>query len=228
MFELNLIKDKAKARQRRRIIFLSIVSILFLAGLLSIFVGSLFYREVVQLDTRNAEIASLTESNNSMKADLDNREDKARIRRNALIDAWNEDMRVMRDRPYFTPVLEDFSAHRPASADFWYNSISLSMTRRGSGPRGTGDDTSMNARALLDSRVLEASGYIEIEASDILTESELRQLAVRMRALTNLVGEPRYELDVNQEIIPGGDADANRYVPFTMRAAQTTFRTAGE
>jgi hypothetical protein len=225
MFELNLIKDKAKARQRRRVIFLSIVCILFLAGLLSIFVGSLFWRETIQLKTLNNNIADAENLNNTMKADLDVREPAARTRRNALISAWEEDMRVLKDRPYFTPVLEDVTKYHPRTAEFWYNLITISASTGGSGPRGTAKEESVSAEALLDSRALEANGYIEIEASDILTESELKQMSSQMRNLTNLVGEPNYNLDVNQEIIPGGDTEANRYVPFTMRAAQTTFRS---
>lgn len=224
MFELNLIKDKAKARQRRRVIFLSVVSILFLAGLLSIFVGSLFWRETTQLKKTQDEMASVDTSLKAMKADLDVREPAARKRRNALIEAWREDVAVRQDRPYFSPIIRDIVSYHPASARFWYNQISISTNVEGGGPRGTGTDSELAAaKSLMGTRGLEASGYIQIEGSDILTESELRTVAKQMDGMLKLVGEPKYTLDVSSEIIPGGDSEASRYVPFTMRAAQTQF-----
>ena len=82
MFELNLIKDKAKARQRRRIIFLSIVGILFLSGLLSIFVFfALFWRETITLKNAQDEVARVDKSLKELKDNLDKREPAARKRR---------------------------------------------------------------------------------------------------------------------------------------------------
>jgi hypothetical protein len=224
MFELNLIKDKAKARQRRRVIFLSVVSILFLAGLLSIFVGSLFWRETTMLKTTNEQIASVDSSLNAMKVDLDVREPAARKRRNALIGAWHEDVAVRQDRPYFSPIIRDIVNYHPATARFWYNSVSITTNTDAAGPRGTGAEGALAlSKALMGTRGLEASGYIQIEGSDILTESELRTIARQMDGMRKLVGEPKFSLDLAAEVTPGGDSEASRYVPFTMRAAQTQF-----
>ena len=223
MFELNLIKDKAKARQRRRVIFLSIVSILLLAGLLSIFVGSLFWRETIKLKTASDVVARTTTDLNNLRTDLDIKEPAARKRRNALIEAWREDVLIRQDRPYFNPILRDLVEHHPPTAKFWYNSIQLT-TNTGGGLRGSDtENDSAAGKALMGTRGLEANGYIQIEGSDVLTESELTQVGRQMDGMVTLVGEPKYALDVAHEIVPGGDAEASRYVPFTMRAAQTQF-----
>lgn len=226
MFELNLIKDKAQARRRRQVIFMSIVFVVLFSGLVSIFVGSLYYRErFVLLATVNNNVETLTVSNRALDTKLKVDQPAAKKRRNAMIDAWNEDMQVLNDSPKFTPALDDLSARYPQTAEFWYNQIMISANNQGAGPRGTGEDSEgLLAKALLGSRSFEANGYIEIEASDILTESELRQLSQQMNDLTKLVGEPTFNVDVSQEIIPGGDIESNRYVPFTVQAAQTTFR----
>ncbi|MCB9932789.1 MAG: hypothetical protein H6841_05125 [Planctomycetes bacterium] len=224
MFELNLIKDKAKARQRRRVIFLSVVSILFLAGLLAIFVGSLFWKETTDLKTANNEIATVEKKLTDMKSDLDVREPAARKRRNSVIEAWYEDVSVRQDRPYFSPIIKDLVEHHPSTARFWYNSVSISTNTEGAGPRGTGaEGAAASAKALMGTRGLEAGGYIQIEGSDILTEVELRTIAKQMDGMLKLVGEPKFTLDVSAEVVPGGDSEASRYVPFTMRAAQTQF-----
>ncbi|MCA8915848.1 MAG: hypothetical protein KDB90_10595 [Planctomycetes bacterium] len=221
MFELNLIKDKAKARQRRRVIFLSIVSILLLAGLLAIFVGSLFWRETIKLKQANDEVTQISLKLDGMRADLDVREPAARKRRNALIEAWSEDVLVRQDRPFFNPILTDLVEHHPPTAKFWYNSIQL--TTNTGGRAGDASEDTAAATALMGTRGLEANGYIQIEGSDVLTESELTQVARQMDGMVKLVGEPKFSLDVSHEIVPGGDAEASRYVPFTVRAAQTQF-----
>lgn len=224
MFELNLIKDKAKARQRRRIIFLSIVSILFLAGLLSIFIGSLFWGEINKLSSTNENIARKQAELDALRAELDIREPAARKRRNGVIEAWKEDVMIRQDRPYFNPILADMAEHHPASADFWYNDITITTSRSRGGAGGGPDDPYAASKDLMGSRGLEASGYIEIEASDIVTESQLNQVAAQMDGMVKLVGEPRFTLSISGEAAQGGDTEASRYVPFNMRAAQTTFR----
>jgi hypothetical protein len=221
MFELNLIKDKAKARQRRRVIFLSIVSILLLAGLLAIFVGSLFWRETIKLKQADEEVTQIALKLDALKLDLDTREPAARKRRNALIEAWGEDVLVREMRPYFNPILQDLVEHHPPTAKFWYNSVQL--TTNTGGPVGDADDKTAASKALMGTRGLEANGYIQIEGSDVLTESELTQISRQMDGMVKLVGEPKFTLDVSHEIVPGGDAEASRYVPFTVRAAQTQF-----
>ena len=225
MFELNLIKDKAKARQRRRVIFLSIVSILFLAGLLGIFIGSLFWKETIEVNRANLEVADTEKKLKDLKTELDVREPAATKRRNALINAWKEDKLVRMDRPAFTPVLEDLAKHHPSTAKFWYNSVLITPNSEGQGTRGAlVEDPFAAAKALMGTRGLEANGYVQIEASDVITESELRQISKQMAGMVKLVGPPTFDLVLEQEITPGGDAESNRYVPFTMRAEQTQFR----
>jgi hypothetical protein len=226
MFELNLIKDKAKARQRRRVIFLSVVSILFLAGLLGIFVGSLYWRETIVLKRVNNEVADTEGKLNALRADLDTREPKARKRRNALIKAWKEDYLVRTDRPSFTPIVEDLAKYHPSTAKFWYNSITISTNVDAAG-RGTQvEDPNAAAKALMGTRGLEANGYIQIEASEIITQSELRQMSRQMSGMMKLVGPPTFALDLAREDPSAAAAldSEGRYVPFTMRAEQTLFR----
>lgn len=227
MFELNLIKDKAKSRQRRRIIFLSVVSILFLSGLLAIFVGSLFWRETIAVKNAQVEVARIQGSLTDLKTTLDTREPAARKRRNALIEAFQEDVLIRQDRPYFNPILEDIAQHHPSSANFWYNSVQITAdTQPGGGLRGqVGEDPYAASKSLMGTRGLEANGYVQIEASDIVTESELVQVAGRMDGFLKLVGKPTFNVDVAAEITPGGNPEESRYVPFTMRAAQTLFRS---
>lgn len=223
MFELNLIKDKALARQRRRVIFLGVVSILFLAGLLSIFVGSLFWAETTKLNTLNKAIADKQAEIDSVQAQIAVDEPQFRKRRNALIKAYNEDAKVLATRPYFNPILKDIASHHPETARFWYNSIQLTITGQ-TGPRAGGTaDPSAFSKALMGPRGLEANGYIQIEASDIVTESELSQVARSMDGMRALVGEPKFNLSFETSIVPSGGAEGTRYVPFTLRAAQTTF-----
>lgn len=223
MFELNLIKDKAKARQRRRIIFLSVVSIVFLSGLLAIFVFfGLFWRETNKVSSLEQSIADKERDIGTLKAQLDISEPAARDRRNGLIEAWKEDVMVRQDRPFFNPVLSDLAEHHPASAEFWYNDITIS-TSGNRGPANTEDEFAAS-RDLMGTRGLEASGYIEIEASDIVTESELNQVAKQMDGMVKLVGEPKFSLVISGEGQRGADTEASRYVPFNVRAAQTTFR----
>jgi len=223
MFELNLIKDKAKARQRRRIIFLSVVSILFLAGLLSIFVGSLWWRETDQLKSINVQVADKEAEIKRLGDDLNVREPAAKKRRNALINAYKEDALVRSDRPTFYPILEDLAKYHPTSAKFWYNSVLVTTNTEGAGPRATSsDDPTAGAKALMGTRALEANGYIQIEASDIVTENELVQIAKQMTGMVRLVGEPRFTLAVERET--AASAESSRYVPFIVRAAQTQFQ----
>ena len=227
MFELNLIKDKAKARQSRRIIFLSIVGILFLSGLLSIFVFfALFWRETITLKNAQDEVARVDKSLKDLKEQLDKQEPAARKRRNALIEAYQEDVVVRQDHPYFNPILEDLAKHHPTSAKFWYNSVLITTDAQTGGPNRPGANTEPFAQAneLMGTRGLEANGYIQITASDIVTESDLSQVAKQMKGLVKLVGEPKFTIDISAEIRPGGSEDT-RYVPFTMSAAQTLFRS---
>jgi hypothetical protein len=225
MFELNLIKDKAKARQRRRIIFLSIVGILFLSGLLSIFVFfALFWQETIKLENAEAEVARVDKSLKELKGQLDKRQPAARKRRNALIEAYQEDVLVRKDHPTFNPILEDLAKHHPSTAEFWYNSVLVTPDTEGTGPQAASGDEYAEAKELMGTRGLVASGYVEIVASDVLTQSDLAQMAQQMKGMVKLVGEPSFTILLESEIRPSGSEDTP-YVPFTMRAAQQMFRS---
>lgn len=224
MFELNLIKDKAKARQRRRVIFLSIVCILFLSGLLAMFVGSLYWNETTKLNRIQIEATKLKDKNDAMNNDLLVREPKALKRRNGLIEAWKESNAVRRDRVYFKPSLQDIFERRPSTAEFWYRQLSITVVRQG-GPGET-----MKGEDLLGPRGLLGGGYIQIEGSEVLTQRELDARSVQMDNLTKLVGQPKFTLNVerqdnaNRQNRPG---DERQYIDFTIQAAQRVFTGPG-
>jgi hypothetical protein len=228
MYELNLIKDKAKARQRRRIVFLCIVSVLFLGGLLSIFVGSLYWRETIVLDSVAAHAADLERSIQERQADLAVRGPKTLKRRNALIRAQQEDERVLADLQAYSPLLMDLHRERPTTAEYWYNEIDIGLTPTTTG-RGTTADPQAAAEALLGGRTLSARGWLQIEASDIMSQNELDSVAGRMQNLLQVVGRPGFSLDAasqsGQSIGTGvRQGEDRRYAQFQLRAARATFR----
>lgn len=218
MFELNLIKDKQKARQRRRIVFLAVSGIVLLSGLTAISVGGLIWKLMIEVDGVRANVVSQTEAADQLEASLSVREPAARERRNGLILAWNEDVRVMKDRPYFTPALADFAGETPATVEFWYNSIAINMPGGGSD-----DDDAM--LALLEGRHVVSQGYIEIDASSshVMAERELSSIAGRMRRVQDLAGPVRFDVDEQNEIAPGGGGMSSKYMPFTASATQGFF-----
>lgn len=222
MYELNLIKDKAMARQRRRVIFLSIVCILFLSGLSAIFVGSLYWNETTKLTTVRKNVADLKTQNDTLKADLDIREPKGVKRRNGLIEAWRESMDVRKDRLFFGPALHDVYDRRPFSAEFWYRELSITTSHQGA--PGAVDNT---AAELMMPRTLDGSGYVQIEASEILTKRELDSLSGRMEGMTRLTGQPTFNMELEREAAGGNQpnrtGDERRYVGFRVQAAQRVF-----
>ncbi len=224
MFELNLIKDKAKARQRRRIIFMSIVCIALLSGLCLIAVGSLFWTESTRLGTVEADIASVTSTIKALEAEVKVKEPIARKRRNGMIRAWQEDYDVIQNRPRMTPVLSDIARYHPRNGDFWYNEIHIRPIRA----TGTGNqqsDPSGAAKALMGTRSLEGEGYIEIEQSDVMTDNELRDMTAKMTDMVDLVGVPTFTITDNMQS-EGLALEGGRYVRFSVRAAATTFAGA--
>lgn len=220
MFELNLIKDKAKARQRRRVIFLAIVTVLFLSGLLSIFVGSLFWKETTDLKKVNEQVASKQKQVDDLHTRLNVEEPAAIKRKLGMIAAYSEDFNVRKRRPYFSPILEDLFKQRPNS-EFWYNRLTIDVNTAGlqRGVGGQQEDPTSRSTALMGPRSLQASGYVQIVASDIVTESDLKQVAQAMDGMLTLLGEPQFNLDLQRETSPTADREVSRYVPFTMRAA---------
>jgi hypothetical protein len=223
MFELNLIKDKAKARQRRRIIFMSIVSVLLLSGLLGIFCGSLFWREITMLDTKESQIASTSATINALDAQVTRDEPIARKKRNAMINAWNEDFEVRNNRKPFTPTLNAFAQYRPPNGDFWYNTIHI----RSNIPvtAGGAEDPFAAAKALMGTRVLFGQGHIQIAESDYRTEQDLQQMTQDMQVIIPLVGPPNFSIDLSKK--PDAAAmEGGAYVTFRVTAAATTFTGA--
>ncbi len=225
MFELNLIKDKAKARQRRRLIFLCIVSIALLSGLSLIAIGSLFWRETTLLQTQEREIDQLASYIKEIEGWVATEGPKARKRRNAMIHAWNEDFEVLQSRPRFTPVLWDLYEYKPRNGDFWYNEFSIRAIRT-TPTSGAQADQFALAKSLMGPRRLSGNGYIEIEQSDVMTENELADMTARMERMVNLVGAPRFAIELSQRN-EGAALEGGRYVPFTVEAATSAFTGRG-
>ncbi len=227
MFELNLIKDKALARQRRRVIFLSIVTIVFLAALCSIFVGSLIYREMTAIEKRTNEIASKKTESDNLKNVLDVREPKAIARRAGMIRAYNEDVDTLDRKPDLTPILEALAENYPASSEFWYTDLQISLDNSAI---TDSDDQYSLSRELLRSRVLQGTGYVEIEGSDVVTTMSLNAVADSMFGVPqfrNLLSTPKFNLDLQNERTAGpGDAN-KRYVPFTIQAQRDRYQAKG-
>ncbi|MBE7492839.1 MAG: hypothetical protein HS108_13945 [Planctomycetes bacterium] len=226
MFELNLIKDKAKARQRRRVIFLSVVCILFLSGLTAIFVGSLYWNETTKLNKAKGLADELAKKNEAMNNDLAIREPKSLKRRNGLIEAWRESMAVHKDRKFFSPGLKEIMERRPAG-QFWYRSINITVVRQG-GPGET-----LKGEDLLGPRGLLGGGYVQIEGgAETLTQRELDARSGQMTHLTSLVGQPKFTLNMdrqdtaNRQSRPGEDEN-KQFVDFTISAAMRVFTGGG-
>jgi hypothetical protein len=222
MFELNLIKDKAKARQRRRIIFMSIVCIALLSGLSLIAVGSLYWTETTRLGTVETKIASVTSTITALEGEVKLREPIARKTRNGMINAWQEDYDVIQNRPRLTPVVSDLARYHPRNGDFWYNEIHIRPIRAAQGQQV---DPSAAAKALMGTRALEGGGYIEIEQSDVMTDNELRDMTAKMTDMVDLVGVPFFTITDNTES-EGLALEGGRYVRFIVSAAATTFAGA--
>jgi hypothetical protein len=221
MFELNLIKDKAMARKRRRLIFMSIVSVVLLSGLVTIFVGSLFWQEITALNRVEAEIASTQSIVNQVRSENVAQEPVAIRLRNARINAWLEDKMVRETRPTFTPAMRELYQRRPRTDEFWYNTIQFTTTRDAGGrTEPTGPEI---AAALLGTRELSASGYMQVLGSDVVTEEQLDALAMRMSdVMMRVAGIPQFEADFSQK--PDEAAmEGGVYVPFRLRASTTRF-----
>ncbi|KAA0217778.1 hypothetical protein EDM80_02800 [bacterium] len=216
MFELNLIKDKAKARQRRRVIFLTITSICFLAALCSMFVLSLYWSEFQATKTLIAGNDRTQASVNQLKGENDVNEPLIKKRRNELIKAWEEDVNFFAKRPYYTPVLNIIAKERP-DAQFWYSRIEINpITAAANAPVSAGPATPK----VLAPRRLTAQGIINIKESDVQTEKQLDRLVAKMNtidAFVNLVGVARPTLDRASESGQSqGGGDSGRWNEFEI------------
>lgn len=226
MFELNLIKDKAKARQRRRVIFLAVVSILFLSGLFSIFIGSLFYTQSTTLKLLRSSNKGLEDEIASMTKGLEIDEPKAKLRRNGLILAYREDQKVFDNRHYYSYILQQLWQQRPRTAQFWYDRIAIDLVRPGSG-----EPERPEHEMLLGFRSLSGNGIVEIEVnkSDQITESELQEIARAMHqngVFRQLLGMPTFDLEKENELRDTTSVDlvTLRFMPFRIRAFARSFQ----
>lgn len=216
MFELNLIKDKAKARQRRRVIFMSIMMILLMSGLVSIFVGSLIYREQNLINKVAKDAIDLEKTNKALEADLAIEEPKSIKKRNGLIKACAESENVRNKRLYFAPALDDLFMKQPKNARFWYTRVEFTTSRPqtpGAAPSGVVD--------LLGLRTFNGNGHVQMVESDVRTQSSLEEMVGGMQGLGQLVGQPVYTSHPDQSVEGRGPAnEETRYIRFSVRSQQ--------
>lgn len=229
MFELNLIKDKARARQRRRIIFLTITSVCFLAGLCSLFVVSLYLSELNATKDAEKQAALKQAELDAKKVENDTNDPIFRKRRNEVIKAWNEDTDFLIKRPYYSPVLKILTTEKPG-APFWFTSVEFRMLAA-SAP-GAGAPAGVTAPPatpkLLLPRGLRISGMISITESDVKTQQALKRMDERMNdreGFVQLVGPVTSTLDPAASTRFGGGSqgggDASRWNEFTMTTSNT-------
>jgi hypothetical protein len=227
MFELNLIKEKALARQRRRVIFLSVMSVVLLSGLLSMFVGGLIYQEFMAVNKLDDEIADTRRIVAEEDMQIATTTPRLIARRTALINAYNESFTVQDERPAFTPILIDIYEQRPL-AEFWYNQVTVSRPGRRTTPgqRGTGHE---EAETLMGARSVLATGYVQILQSDVLTETDLESVAARMELMRPLVGDAEYVIDtgsLDDARTRVDEAEMRRYAAFRMTTSARPARAS--
>lgn len=215
MFQLNLIKDKAKARQRRRIVLLSVVSIVFLAGLFSIFVVMMTLTERTRTELEKTTATRLDSDTNQLKARLDNEEGAARDRKNMFKEAWEEDRKLLNDRVFLAPVFSQLAQYRPARGQFWYSSMAVSLLTQ---PALAGQPPKS---PLVASREFSGAGVVQIVDSDIVTQDELTRVGRQISesaVVTQTVGVPQFTLSFDGDTGARGGATAGRYARFIVRA----------
>ncbi|MCC6572650.1 MAG: hypothetical protein IT462_02560 [Planctomycetes bacterium] len=215
MFELNLIKDKAKARQRRRIIVLSVISIVFLAALCSVFVGLMTAQEKTRTDLQQATAQKYDKEFSTLKGRLDNEYPKAQDRKKAMKLAWDEDVKLLNERVFLSPVLTQIAQYKPARGQFWYSEISVTLM---STPTTGG---AQPASPLLANRELSGTGVVQIVDSDIVTQQALEAVGRQISEnpdVTRAVGVPTYELTFDEQAGGRLAGSAGRYARFVVRA----------
>lgn len=229
MFELNLIKDKARARQRRRVIFLTITSVCFLAGLCSLFVVSLYLSELNATKDAEKQSALKQAEFDAKKVENDTNDPIFKKRRNAVITAWTEDMDFLVKRPFYSPVLKILSTEKPGSP-YWFTSIEFRMLSAGApaGAAPTGVAGQPQTPKLLMPRGLRISGMISITESDVKTQQALKRMDERMNdreGFVQLVGPVTSVLDPAASNRFGGSGqgggEASRWNEFTMSTSNT-------
>ncbi len=224
MFELNLIKDKARARQRRRVIFLTITSVCFMAGLCSLFVVSLYLSELNA--TKDAEKQSALKQTelDAKKVENDINDPIFKKRRNEIIKAWNEDTDFLAKRPYYSPVLKILTTEKPG-APYWFTSVEFRLLAQAGqgGAASTGVAAVSQTPKVLLPRGLRIAGMISINESDVKTQQALKRMDERMNdreGFVQLVGPITSVLDPAASNKFGGSGqgggDASRWNEFTM------------
>jgi hypothetical protein len=222
MFELNLIKDKARARQRRRVIFLTITSVCFLAGLCSLFVVSLYLSELNATNDAAKQAAAKEAELNTKKSENDKNDPIFKRRRNEVIKAWTEDTDFLARRPYYSPVLKILSTEKPG-APFWFSTIEFRLlVQNAPGAVPAGNNAVAQTPKLLLPRGLRISGMISINESDVKTQQALLRMDERMNdreGFVQLVGPAKSVLDPAASKGFGGGqggGDASRWNEFTV------------
>lgn len=219
MFELNLIKDKARARQRRRVIFLCITSICFLAALCSLFVASIYLKELNETNDYTRQAQAKEKELNEKKAENDRNEPVFRLRRNEVIKAWNEDLEFLNRRPNYSPVLKVLSTERPG-APYWFSNLTITMLAQGQNPAAVAAGTPVKVPKLLLPRGLRAQGMIAVVESDVRTQQALTRWDERMNdrdGFVQLVGPAQSRLDARAQGSGGmGAGQASRWNEFSV------------
>ena len=221
MFELNLIKDKARARQRRRIIFLSITSISFLAALCSLFVVSMYLKELNETNDFAKQAQTKEAEFNAKKAENDRNEPVFKLRRNEVIKAWNEDIDFLAKRPYYSPVLKALYTEKPG-ARYWFSSILIATLGQAQASAATGTTAAPKTPKMMMPRGLRISGMIAIVESDVRTEQAMTRWDERMNerdGFVQLVGPARSRLASTSGSGGQGGGEGSRWNEFTIESS---------
>jgi hypothetical protein len=220
MFELNLIKDKAKARQRRRVIFMSIMLVMLLCGLVSLFVGSMIWTEQNDINWVTEKHINLEKQNTTLDNDLKLKEPAAIKRLNALVRATEESERLRNKRMYFAPALRDLFMVRPDGTRFWYTAIDFAPIRPAAAQGGVQPPVDLTGY-----RSFSADGHVQILLSDVKTQQALERMSADMRDLAALCGQPSFTSQPDQGTVSSSGAggqtqEEERYIRFSARAMQ--------
>lgn len=213
MFELNLIKDKARARQRRRIIFLSITSICFLAALCSLFVVSMYLKELNETNDFARQAQTKETEFNAKRAENDRNEPVFKLRRNEVIKAWNEDIDFLGRRPYYSPVLKALYSEKPG-ARYWFSNVMIVVLGQPQQSAATGTNAAPELPKMMMPRGLRIQGMIAIVESDVRTEQAMTRWDERMNerdGFVQLVGPARSRLAASSGSGGQGGGEGSRW-----------------
>lgn len=230
MFELNLIKDKAAQRQRRRVIFLSIVMIVFLSGLLSIFVGSLIWSEITKIKTITTANTLQKTTLTKLKTQLGVEQPLVEKRRKGLILAYNESVSVRAKTPRFASLLMDIAEVVPDETELWYNGLSI-KSNDDEPLEKTNAELALANGLISGNHKFKASGFVLIKDSDIVTERILSDVAGEMSNVRQMMKRPEFKFDHST----GGDqaakqvsSEASKYKRFTLEASRRNVQNITE